>query len=161
MDDKNLTVYKGGYPASLDSPDFLAALYAMDGGSLPVDLPVPYEADTFLIGTAVAGTKYQENIGEKCKDLELGERLTLVREPNNPYDERAIAVHTSMGDKLGYVPRAVNLILSRLMDAGHELYALVRDLSYDLDNRYYLVVMKIYLSDGRKKTLAKAEALPE
>ena len=74
--------------------------------------------------------------------LSIGDRLVLVREPNNAYDEKAIAVKTCLGDSLGYVPRVNNLILSRLMDAGYNLYAEVRDKSHREPAPHYEVIIK-------------------
>ena len=48
--------------------------------------------------------------------LASGQTVRLVREPANPYDDQAIAVHTAAGHKLGYVPREDNQILARLLD---------------------------------------------
>lgn len=42
--------------------------------------------------------------------------LELVREPENKHDSAAIALHFNM-EKIGYIPRESNEILSRLMDA--------------------------------------------
>ena len=44
--------------------------------------------------------------------------LVLKREPTNKYDQFAIEVYTTTGEKLGYVPRLHNLILSNLMEQG-------------------------------------------
>lgn len=48
----------------------------------------------------------------------------MIRKPHNEYDEQAIALY--YGDvHIGFVPQALNLIISRLMDAGKEFYAKV------------------------------------
>lgn len=39
--------------------------------------------------------------------LSIGEPLRLVREPNNPHDKNAVAVHNSAGTMLGYLKRDV------------------------------------------------------
>ena len=46
-----------------------------------------------------------------------GDRLTLYREPDNPYDPRAIRVEWR-GAMIGYAPRVDNVDLARLMDRG-------------------------------------------
>ena len=87
--------------------------------------------------------------------------LTLIREPENPYDEYAIRIDvdedglpgydpakTDLGDKsrmLGYVPRAFNKPFARLMDAGKLLYGTVR--AKELSAGYYKIVVKIYMRD--------------
>lgn len=50
-------------------------------------------------------------------ELKIGDRLSLTRERDNAYDEKAIRVDWR-GHKLGYVPRADNVDLARLMDNG-------------------------------------------
>lgn len=55
-------------------------------------------------------------------DLEVGDELTLVREPDNPHDARAVRVEWQ-GHKLGYVPRRENEAVARQMDRGTRLQA--------------------------------------
>lgn len=55
-----------------------------------------------LLQQLIAGIKFHDYL--KDPKLEIGERLTLVPEPTNPYDENAIKI--LHGDIfLGYVPR--------------------------------------------------------
>lgn len=49
--------------------------------------------------------------------MQVGDRLTLVREPDNPHDPKAIRVEW-YGAMIGYAPRAENVDLARLMDGG-------------------------------------------
>ncbi|HYG40718.1 MAG TPA: HIRAN domain-containing protein [Cytophagales bacterium] len=49
--------------------------------------------------------------------MQTGNMLELVREPANEHDQYAIALHFDK-EKIGYIPRESNEILSRLMDAG-------------------------------------------
>jgi len=49
--------------------------------------------------------------------MNLGDRLELVREPDNPHDARAVRVEWR-GAMIGYAPRADNVDLARLMDKG-------------------------------------------
>jgi hypothetical protein len=55
-------------------------------------------------------------------ELKLGDRLDLVREPDNPYDRNAVRVEWR-GRKLGYVPRAENQALAWAMDRGETVTA--------------------------------------
>ena len=55
----------------------------------------------------------------------------LQREPRNDYDQRAIAVCTRAGAKLGYLPRVDNHALSNLMDAQFEVTARIRSVAPD------------------------------
>ena len=54
--------------------------------------------------------------------LRVGDRLDLVREPDNPHDARAIRIEWR-GEKLGYVPRAENNTLAWSLDRGDVLHA--------------------------------------
>jgi len=60
--------------------------------------------------------------------LKVGDALTLVREPDNPYDARAVRVDWQ-GRKLGYVPRRENADVARLMDRGQVLAARITRLA--------------------------------
>lgn len=54
--------------------------------------------------------------------MQVGDALTLVREPDNPHDARAVRVEWR-GHKIGYVPRRENADVARLMDGGQLLEA--------------------------------------
>ena len=111
------------------------------------DLPKPFMNNIFLIHTHIAGTAYvyDEDI---FNELNNEDRLYLYRETDNIHDERAILVSTNDNHKLGYIPRYDNKILSRLMDAGKSLYAIISDISmdYNSDSRRY-VDIDIYMED--------------
>jgi hypothetical protein len=50
-------------------------------------------------------------------------RLACVREPCNVADPLAIRLETEGQRKVGYVPRAHNEVIARLMDAGKIVFA--------------------------------------
>ncbi len=54
--------------------------------------------------------------------LSVGDALTLVREPDNPFDARAVRVEWR-GHKLGHLPRVENAAASQLLDRGARLCA--------------------------------------
>lgn len=60
--------------------------------------------------------------------LKVGDALTLVREPDNPQDAKAVRVDWQ-GHKLGYVPRRENADVARLMDRGEVLSARITRLA--------------------------------
>lgn len=64
---------------------------------------------------------------EAWRSMTVGERLQLVREPDNPYDANAVRVEWR-GVMLGYVPRRDNAAVARQMDRGTVLEARVADL---------------------------------
>lgn len=98
----------------------LVGLLHGKGGNMPVGKP--FERDIFLFETYVAGTSYVEGIEELEPHLNAGDTLDFFREPDNPYDKRAIVIRNKDGVKIGYVPKADNVIFSRLMDAGKLLF---------------------------------------
>ena len=61
-------------------------------------------------------------------EMKVGDPLTLVREPDNPYDPNAVRVEWR-GEKLGYVPRADNADLARHMDRGTKVEARISRLT--------------------------------
>ena len=50
-------------------------------------------------------------------ELRVGDRLTLIREPDNRHDRAAVRVEWR-GQQLGYVPRAENRAIASALDAG-------------------------------------------
>lgn len=110
------------------------------------DLPKPFEHDIFLFVSYVAGTTHIENIAEIYENLEEGEKLNLYREPDNEHDPQAISIETSRKEKIGYVPRQDNVIFSRLMDAGKNLFAKVED--KEMRGKWARIKINIYLRES-------------
>lgn len=76
---------------------------------------------------------FQHHDGETVwPALRSGDRLTLAREPQNPYDPQAVRVEWK-GFMLGYVPQAENRTVARLLDRGAKLEARVVHLSESHD----------------------------
>lgn len=71
---------------------------------------------TRLWSGPVAGFQFHQG-QTVVADLQPGHLLLLRREPENPYDDCAIAVY-SASTKLGFVPRADNAVLAAMLDAG-------------------------------------------
>jgi hypothetical protein len=69
----------------------------------------------------LAGFRYGE-ASLVWAELKVGDRLDLVREPENPHDRNAVRVEWR-GRKLGYVPRAENEALAWAMDRGETVTA--------------------------------------
>lgn len=47
-----------------------------------------------------------------------GEELILKREPDNPFDPKAVAVLRENGQRIGYLPREYNAIPAALLEEG-------------------------------------------
>lgn len=56
------------------------------------------------------------------ESLQIGDVLTLVREPDNPHDARAVRVEWQ-DRQLGYLPRAENEAVAAAMDRGERVEA--------------------------------------
>lgn len=66
---------------------------------------------------------FQYHAGETLwQEMREGDRLTLVREPENTHDGNAIRVEWR-GQKLGYLPRAENRSVAAAMDRGEPVDA--------------------------------------
>jgi len=75
----------------------------------------------------LAGSQYYA-VGEFWWQLQVGDALTLVREPDNRHDRHAIRVEWR-GHKLGYVPRSENRSVAAAMDQGERLVARIARLT--------------------------------
>ncbi len=84
-------------------------------------LPAQVAAHILLQDAPLAGFQYHAGRA-LWPQLRVGDALTLVREPDNRYDARAVRVDWQ-GHKLGYVPRRENADVARLMDGGQRLEA--------------------------------------
>lgn len=66
---------------------------------------------------------YQYHAGnELWEQLQTGDTLTLVREPDNPHDRNAVRVEWQ-GQQLGYLPRAENQAIAVELDRGGRVEA--------------------------------------
>lgn len=84
-------------------------------------------ATTILIQQSpIAGFQYHHG-NALWGQLAIGQSLTLIREPHNRYDKRAVRVDWQ-GYKLGYVPRAENAAVAQMLDRGQMLQARIEQL---------------------------------
>jgi hypothetical protein len=84
----------------------------------------PFSQEIFLLEIQVAGTSYAERIQDVMYRIIPEAVLTMKREPANAYDKHAIALYIEE-IRIGYVPANLNLVCSRLMDAGKLFFARV------------------------------------
>lgn len=89
----------------------------------------------------VAGVRYYA-AAEHALDFHFWDRLNLVREPQNPHDPKAVAVFTSEGEQIGYVPRRRNRYLSAMMDQGIPVRAHIFNKENSTDQP--VIQMRIY-----------------
>lgn len=104
----------------LAGQDLTAAMHSGLG------IPSPFTRDIFLMEKAsVVGMRFQGGSLDLLREIKLGSRITLIREPDNTHDKKAIVVLDEQDRKLGYISRYENTIPSALMDAGKTLYGIV------------------------------------
>ena len=117
-------------------------LLEMMGSRLPNSLQ-PFSREIFLLDIVVAGTTHCEHIDEVFPQLEKGLVLRMQRHPENKHDENAIAVYYEKV-RIGWVPRELNLIISRLMDAGKAFFCRIENV--ELVEEYWVKIeAKIYM----------------
>ena len=99
---------------------------------------------TCLLEFDVKGFRYYEG-PDLIGKMRNGEALSLVREPENKFDKNAIAIHYK-NQKIGFVPREKNEVLSKLLDAGSQNVSAEIVALRDDDVSWDAVTAKIYMS---------------
>jgi hypothetical protein len=97
--------------------DFLKRLGAIGAGVLTgrlVQKNLPVRKEIFR--AYIRGLQHYGGL-KIAKQMLPGERLQLIREPENKHDPCAIAIYYR-GDKIGYFPAEDNVVLSNMMDAA-------------------------------------------
>lgn len=117
-------------------------LLEMMGSKLPNSLQ-PFSREIFLLDIVVAGTTHCEDIEYVYPYLEKGTVLKMQRKPNNQYDKNAIALYFD-DTRIGYVPRELNLIISRLMDAGKAFFCRIENVEL-VEDYWVKISAKIYM----------------
>jgi hypothetical protein len=107
------------------------------------ELIKPLVNEIHLFDTYIAGTTHIDD-QSVYDDLEIGAKLSLVRE-DNKFDDKAILVLDPEKRKLGYIPERDNLVFSRLMDAGKLLEAKIA--SHEVKGSFHKIGIGIYLVD--------------
>ncbi len=121
------------------------ALLALMHGSFGKDgALLPFAREIMLVECPVAGTSHRD-VKAAEPDLLPGVFLPLKREPENPHDSLAIMILNEAGHHLGYVPRAKNEAIARLMDAGKLLFARLESKSWQGD--WLRVEVRVFLRD--------------
>lgn len=122
--------------------DYLRIKYTDEHGLAGIK---PFQRDILLFDTHIAGTTHIEGMDELEKHIHIGDRLEFYRQQDNPYDTNAIEIRNDTNVKLGYVPKADNIVFSRLMDAGKLLYGKV--ISKEILDNWVKIRIEIYLHE--------------
>ncbi|MDE2598303.1 MAG: HIRAN domain-containing protein [Rhodocyclaceae bacterium] len=87
---------------------------------------------------------YQYHAGnELWSQLQTGDALTLVREPDNPHDPNAVRVEWQ-GRQLGYLPRAENQAVAVELDRGSRVEARIARLR-EARNPWQRVLIDVFI----------------
>lgn len=105
--------------------------------------PVAGKRVCLIPSAHVAGTTHVSGIEAVAEELCEGDVLTLEREPDNAFDCWAIRAFDARGNRVGFIPRAVNEIPARLMDAGFRVFAQVTDV--ELIRYWYKISIEVWL----------------
>ena len=138
---------------------FLRNLIATFGLSvIPPDWIRQYQK-IYLLQCFVRGFRFYN--GEAIlHTMKVGDMLELVREPGNKHDHAAIALYYNM-EKIGYIPRESNEVLSRLMDAEViELQAEITHIEQEA-KAWENVHIAVYVLKELKESLDKNAYLTE
>jgi hypothetical protein len=113
-----------------------------------------YELDRFRI----AGFQYHQG-PFILNELSPGDELELVREADNPHDHRAVALYRGK-DHMGYVPRARNRPVARLLDQGCALLCRITAVDPDAELWNAVAVSIFVMSPRRLPALAATKSWP-
>lgn len=102
----------------------------------------PFTHEIFLLEIVVAGTSYCQEIETIENQIAPEKVLTLKREPHNKFDRFAIAIYCD-NIRVGFVPADLNLVCSRLMDAGKLFFC--RVVSKEWKNEWLRIKANIYM----------------
>lgn len=100
---------------------FLKILIGLAGSGAPAISMARPKHEILIQHSPLAGFHYHH--AERLWSwLQVGQPLSLVREPANPHDPRAVRIDWR-GWKLGYLPRVENTAISQMMDHGKRIKA--------------------------------------
>lgn len=134
-------------PAAAEISDF--ALLGYSGAKLPNDgfeLVHPFDdpPEAFEVLLEVAGFRHEAELD--ASELNKGDPVQFVPEPENPVDSRAIRMENA-GRKLGYVPRGHLDMLHRMLDRGAHLDGEVFRINGSPERPLVYVLTRIRLDD--------------
>ncbi len=70
----------------------------------------------FFKTISIAGVQFLEDKWRVMATINVGDLLTLVREPDNDYDANAIRIDAMFEQKIGYMPRTENTEIAEKID---------------------------------------------
>jgi hypothetical protein len=91
----------------------------------------------------LAGFQYYAG-SVRWNEMQVGDVLKLVREPDNAHDANAVRVEWH-GEKLGYLPRAENRAVAAEMDRGGRIEARIAQLR-EHRNPWQRLLIDVYVA---------------
>lgn len=77
-----------------------------------------------ILKSSVVGVKHHPGAHDRLVHTLPGSTVELVREPENRFDQNAVAVHIE-GVKCGFIPRAQAKALAKDLDGGRQVKAVL------------------------------------
>lgn len=115
----------------MNKRNFLQGLLATLGAGIASSASAASRRRVLIQRSPLAGFQY--HAGEALwPRLAVGQPLALVREPDNPHDERAVRIDWR-SHKLGYLPRVDNAAVAQMLDRGERLEARIAELRVSTD----------------------------
>ena len=102
----------------------------------------PFTQEIFLLEIVIAGTSHCKEVETIEQNLVPEKVLSMKREPDNDFDEFAIAIYCD-NIRIGFVPSEMNMVCSRLMDAGKLFFC--RIVSIHWKNKWLKIIANIYM----------------
>jgi hypothetical protein len=96
----------------------------------------------------IAGFAYYEGALVFDK-LKIGTKLKLVAEPTNAFDKNAVEIYLD-DTKLGYVPRTFNREISKLLNAGYDIFSVYVQMVNPVAKPEEQVMAIVYLERKQK-----------
>ena len=110
------------------------------------------DALRLIDNTYIAGANHIDADSDEYEKHFFSGDLSLILEPENKYDKKAIRIEDSTGFKLGYLPRALNDIPYRLLYGGYRVYAhVICKSEYAKGVDYRICVLMDNMRDDRLK----------
>ena len=105
--------------------------------------------------TTIAGIDHAANGVALVRQLRVGDRLRLLREPENPHDKNALAVVNAEGQRLGYIPARIAADVSRALDDDGGKIGPVKVMEKTAegrDQKRFNAVVQFHLTRQRRRT---------
>lgn len=75
-----------------------------------------------IMRVPIAGLEHHEH--SRAARLAVGDTVAFVAEPDNPHDDHAVRVYRTVSTPtttIGYIPKSVSPIFSRIIEGGYPL----------------------------------------